>query len=72
MNSKLTGEGDDADADEVKKMSERQTLAGNLANLLTCKIALSHSLSLNMLNNFCFHAYDQMSLFKVENVNGFF
>ena len=25
-----------------------------------------------MLNNFCFHVYAQKSLFKVENVNGFF
>ena len=40
------------------------TKAGNLANLsldhlITCKLALSHSLTLDMLNNFCFHVYAQ-------------
>ena len=35
-------------------------------------LSISHSLTLNMLNNFCFHVYAQKSLFKVENVNGFF
>ena len=55
------------------KMSERQTKAGNqitLSHSLT--LSLSHSLTLNMLNNICFHVYAQKSLFKVENVNGFF
>ena len=65
-------------------MSESQTKAGNqecfekleklslsLLSLLS-QLSLSHSLSLDMLNNFCFHVYAQKSLFKVENVNGFF
>ena len=34
-------------------------------------LSISHSLTLNMLNNFCFHVYAQKSLFKVENVNCF-
>ena len=45
-------------------MSERQTKAGNqitLSHSLT--LSLSHSLlTLNMLNNFCFHVYAQKSL----------
>ena len=60
-------------------MSERQTKAGNLVNLQTCKLlshshtlSISHSLTLDMLNNFCFHLYAQKSLFIGENVNAFF
>ena len=65
-------------------MSECQTKAGNqecfekleklslsLLSLLS-QLSLSHSLSLDMLNNFCFHVYAQKSLFKVENVNAYF
>ena len=65
-------------------MSESQTKAGNqecfekleklslsLLSLLS-QLSLSHSLSLDMLNNFCFHVYAQKSLFKVENVNAYF
>ena len=64
-------------------MSECQTKAGNqecfekleklslsLLSLLS-QLSLSHSLSLDMLNNFCFHVYAQKSLFKVENVNAY-
>ena len=29
---------------------------------MACKFALSHSLTLDMLNNFCFHVYAQKSL----------
>ena len=36
------------------------------------KLSHSHSLSLDMLNNFCFHVYAQMSLFIGENGNVFF
>ena len=36
------------------------------------KLSHSHSLSLDMLNNFCFHVYAQKSLFKVENINAYF
>ena len=56
-------------------MSEWQTKAGNqkcLAKLAKLTLSISHSLTLDMLNNFCFHVYAQKSLFKVENVNGFF
>ena len=35
-------------------------------------VLLSHSLSLDMLNNFCFHVYAQKWLFIGENCNGFF
>ena len=31
--------------------------------------SLSHSLSLDMLNNFCLHVYAQKSLFIAENCN---
>ena len=42
-------------------MSERQTKAGNLKKLLAHWIAytLSHSVTQDMLNNFCFHVYAQ-------------
>ena len=39
-------------------MSKRQ----KLGTCKTCKLALSHSLTLDMLNNFCFHLYAQKSL----------
>ena len=39
---------------------------------LLSQLSLSHSLSLDMLNKFCFHVYAQNLLFKVENVNGYF
>ena len=68
-----------------KKMTERQTKAGNLQNLtlLTCwtflvfmfmlkSHSLTLSLSLDMLNNFCFHVYTQKSLLIAENYNAFF
>ena len=32
----------------------------------------SHSFTLDMLNNFCFHLYAQKSLFMAENCNAFF
>ena len=44
-------------------MSERQTKAGNQERFLTLtNVFLSHSLSLDMVNNFCFHVYAQKSL----------
>ena len=46
-------------------MSECQTKAGN-------QISLSHSLTLHMLNNFCFHIYAQKSRFIGENVKSWF
>ena len=62
-------------------MSECQTKAGNqecfeklekLSLSLLSQRSLSHSLSLDMLNNFYFHVYAQNSLFICENVNEFF
>ena len=49
----------------MKKISERQTKAGNqecYEKLETHSLTLSHSLTLDMLNNFCFHVYAQKSL----------
>ena len=66
MNSKLTGKGADKTkvlskkSIDVKKMSESQTKAGN------------HLLTLDILNNFCFHVYAQKSLIIGENGNVFF
>ena len=56
-------------------MSECQTKAGNqecLAKLAKLTLAISHSFTLDMLNNFFFHVYAQKSLFIGQNVNGFF
>ena len=58
-------------------MSERQTKAGNqitLSHSLTLSSfhSLIHSLSLDMLNKFCFHVWAQKSLFVAENCNAFF
>ena len=42
------------------KMSERQTKAGNQITLsLSHRLYLCHSLTLVILNNFCFHVYDK-------------
>ena len=57
------------------KMSECQTKAGNqecLAKLAKLSLSISHSLTLDMLNNFCFHVYAQKSVFIGQNVNAFF
>ena len=35
-------------------------------------LSISHSITLDMLNKFCFHLYAQKSLFIRENCNGFF
>ena len=46
-------------------MSDKSWELAKLANLQSCKLAklaLSHSLTLDMLNNFCFHVYAQKSL----------
>ena len=55
-------------------MSERHTKAGNQAHSLSHSLTFSliHSLSLDMLNNFCFHVYAQKSLFIGEDGNAFF
>ena len=66
-------------ADDVKKMSERQTKAGNQECF--AKLANLHNLQIDpwdMLNNFCFHVYAQKSLFinlqnlQTANCNAFF
>ena len=43
-----------------------------IAKLAKLTLSISHSLSLNMLNNFCFHVYAQKSMFIAENCNGLF
>ena len=59
-------------------LCSKVTLTLSLCHTLTLTLSrshaltLSHSLSLDMLNNFCFHVYAQKSLFKVENVNAYF
>ena len=51
------------------KMFECQTKAGNQECMNVLNNFISHSLTLDMLNNFCFHVYAQKSLFIVENCN---
>ena len=41
----------------------------SLSHSQTLRLSLSHSLFLDMLNNFCFHVYAQKSLFIAENCN---
>merc|ERR1712077_177561 len=44
----------------IEKMSERQTKTGNQITLLlslTLSHSHTHSITLDMLNNFCFHLY---------------
>ena len=58
-------------------MSECQTKAGNLNTLtlthsLILSLLLSYSLTLTMLNNFCFHVYAQKSLFFAKIAMWFF
>ena len=53
-------------------MSKCQTKAGNqecLTKLAKLTLSISHSLTLDMLNNFCFHVYAQKSVFIGQNVN---
>ena len=44
---------------------------GSLANV-TCLMSNAYVDPWDMLNNFCFHVYAQMSLFMGENDNAFF
>ena len=39
---------------------------------VTCLMSNAYVDPWDMLNNFCFHVYAQMSLFMGENVNDFF
>ena len=51
-------------------MSESQTGAGNqecFEKLSLSQLSLSHSLTLDILNNVCFHVYAQKSLIIGEN-----
>jgi len=54
--------------DTKKCLDVRQKLGTR--NSLT--LSISHSLTLNMLNNFCFHVYAQKSLLIGENWNVYF
>ena len=58
------------------KMSECQTKAGNQECFEKIThfhyFCYSHSLTLDMQNNFCFHVYAQKSLIIAENCNDFF
>ena len=63
-------------------MSECQTKAGNQKCFVALShsqtLSFSHSITLNMLNNFCFPLYAQKSLFITKmdmvffDINGFF
>ena len=56
-------------------MSECQTKAGNqecLAKLAKLTLSISHSFTLDILNNFCFRVYAQKSVFIGQNVNRVF
>ena len=45
--------------------------AGSQLKIQSHTLWISHSITLDMLNNFCFHLYAQKSLFIGENCNGF-
>ena len=59
-------------------MSESQTKAGNqrkfenLKKIENLKFKIAQVDPRDMLNNFCFHLYDQKSLLIGQNVNAFF
>ena len=78
MNSKVTGEegaAADDDDDYVKKnvwKSDKSWEPGTHSHSPTLSFSLSQSLTLDMLNKFCFHLYAQKSLFIAENCNAFF
>ena len=58
-------DGTDSLVEDGKKMSERQTKAGNQITFSLShshSLSLCHSLTLVILNNFCFHVYAQKSL----------
>ena len=44
-----------------------QLLFSCLCSKVTLTLSISYSLTLNMLNNFCFHVYAQKSLFIGEH-----
>ena len=75
MNSKLTGEGDGAEA--VKKNVWKSDKSWEPEKIwkfenLNSKIKIALVDPRDMLNKFCFHLYAQKSLFIAENCNGFF
>ena len=61
-------------------MLKTHTQTFSLSNFLTLSLAislfltltLSHSITLDMLNKFCFHLYAENSLFIAENCNACF
>ena len=54
-----------------EKLGTRNVLQ-NWKKLAKLILLISHSLTLDMLNNFCFHLYAEKSLFIGENCNVFF
>ena len=56
----------------LKGHSHTLSLSLLLLLSLLSQLSISHSITLDMLNNFCFHVYAQKSLFMAENCNGFF
>ena len=54
--------------------SHSHTLSLSLLSPLSLlsQLSPSHSITLDMLNKFCFHLYAENSLFIAENCNGFF
>ena len=67
----------DSLCEDIKNVwkSDRHWEPENFENLKTWKLENFENIKndpWDMLNNFCFHVYAQKSLFKVENVNGFF
>ena len=60
---------------EIGVTTRHQTKAGNqecFEKLSLSQLSLSHSLTLDILNNVCFHVYAQKSLIIGENSNDFF
>ena len=53
-------------------MSDKSWEPGMFWKTWQTSLNFSHSLILDMLNNFCFHVYAQMSLFTGEKANAFF
>ena len=53
-------------------MSDKNWEPGFVAKLAKLTLAISYSLTLDKLNNFCFHVYAQKSLFIGKNCNAFF
>ena len=74
MSERKTKAGNQECFDKLGKLKKLENLGKlkKLEKLSLSLLSLIHSLSLNMLNNFCFHVYAQKSLFIAENCNAFF